>query len=64
MLFAIITIIYNFGTVNYLELFFLIQLKSANFIEILGYNIATIDCICFFLTIGAMAKSAQIGLHT
>jgi proton-translocating NADH-quinone oxidoreductase chain L len=64
MLFAIVTIIYNFGTVNYLELFFLIQLKEPNLIELFGYNFATIDCICFFLTIGAMAKSAQIGLHT
>ena len=30
----------------------------------LGFNVSTIDTLCFLLFIGAMGKSAQLGLHT
>ncbi len=49
----------DFSTVFSLALFF--QNTTAIF---LGYNIDVLSLICLLLFIGAMGKSAQIGLHT
>jgi len=29
-----------------------------------GFDISALDTICFFLFLGSMGKSAQLGLHT
>lgn len=63
-IFAIILILYYFKTVNYLIVFSLIEFFQnytlfASFIEV-----KIIDLILFFLFLGAIGKSAQIGLHT
>jgi len=33
-------------------------------LSLLGFNFKILDLICFFLFLGSMGKSAQIGLHT
>jgi NADH:ubiquinone oxidoreductase subunit 5 (subunit L)/multisubunit Na+/H+ antiporter MnhA subunit len=33
-------------------------------VSFLGIDIRCLDIICFFLFLGSMGKSAQIGLHT
>jgi hypothetical protein len=38
--------------------------NSGKFIKILNYEFYPISIICFFLFVGAMAKSAQLLLHT
>lgn len=54
-----------FNTLNYEIIFSLIPLVSNEKLFIGGfYYFNYIDLICIFLFIGAMGKSAQIGLHT
>ena len=67
---GIFAIFYLFGTLDYVEVF----QKSADLaagksdlsssINFLGYEIGSLNLICFLLFIGAMGKSAQIFLHT
>ena len=67
---GIFAIFYLFGTLDYAEVF----QKSADLaagksdlsssINFLGYEIGSLNLICFLLFIGAMGKSAQIFLHT
>lgn len=64
LLLAIFTIFLAFNTLNY-DLIFSIGASISNYtINILNYDIALIDLICIFIFLGAMGKSAQIGLHT
>jgi len=60
-------VFYTFKTFNYSVLFSLIpfyalELKSV--FSILGYNIDVLTFICIFFFVGAVGKSAQLGLHT
>ena len=61
---GIFLIFYNFGTVNYSEVFNNIPTIQDNDVKFLGFTINSINLICFLLFIGAMGKSAQIFLHT
>jgi NADH:ubiquinone oxidoreductase subunit 5 (subunit L)/multisubunit Na+/H+ antiporter MnhA subunit len=63
-IFAIILILYYFKTVNYILIFSLIDYIQAYNIFIFVTEINIIDLILFFLFLGAIGKSAQIGLHT
>ena len=64
---GILLIFYYFKTVNYATLFALIPYYSMNldttftFLN-LSFNSLTIICLCLF--VGAVGKSAQLGLHT
>jgi NADH:ubiquinone oxidoreductase subunit 5 (subunit L)/multisubunit Na+/H+ antiporter MnhA subunit len=64
-IFGIIILLIQFKTVNF-NLFF----EFIPFIEIFqiyiyfGYSFNLNTIVCFFLFIGAIGKSAQIGLHT
>ena len=59
-----IALIYlTFQTVNFQEVFSLICHKAGDSFTLFGKNISNIDAICLLLFIGAMGKSAQIGLH-
>jgi NADH-ubiquinone oxidoreductase chain 5 len=67
LLMGIFLIFWVFKTVNYLTFFALVPFYSTE----LNYNLpffhSSIDVltlICFFLFVGVMGKSAQIGLHT
>ena len=54
-------IILEFKTVNYLELILLISVDNNN--QLIFENLNIYDFISIFLLIGAIGKSAQIGLH-
>jgi NADH-quinone oxidoreductase subunit L len=59
-----ISLIYlTFQTLNFQEVFALICHKAGDNFTLFGKNISNIDAICLLLFIGAMGKSAQIGLH-
>jgi NADH-quinone oxidoreductase subunit L len=53
----------TFNTVNFQEVFSLLCHKVGDNFTLFGTNISTIDAICILLFIGAMGKSAQVGLH-
>lgn len=53
-----------FGTLNFNEVFALTSDKASSTIDILGTNYDAITVICLLLFVGAMGKSAQLGLHT
>lgn len=61
---AIILIIINFKSLNFTLVFSLINFMIEEKIFFVYNFIPKIDIICFFLFIGAIGKSAQVGLHT
>ncbi len=63
LLFAIALIFYLYRTINYLPLFILIPYTLELYQNFFGF-VSYLDLICIFLFIGAVGKSAQIGLHT
>jgi NADH-quinone oxidoreductase subunit L len=63
-IFGIILILINFKTLNYIIIFSLIDYITNINIYILFTEIKIIDLILFFLFLGAIGKSAQLGLHT
>jgi len=57
-------IFFTFGSVNFDIIFDNIKNFEDNRILFAGFSFPTIDLLCFLLFIGAMGKSAQLGLHT
>ena len=57
-------VFFIFGSINFETIFQNASIYKDHYFLFLGYNISTIDLLCFFLFIGAMGKSAQLGLHT
>jgi NADH-quinone oxidoreductase subunit L len=53
-----------FGTVSIPEILTAAPSMSGATIGFLGYRMHTMDLLCILLFIGAMGKSAQLGLHT
>jgi len=53
-----------FGSLNYADMF----AKAPQFVSLqwifLGHTLPALTCVCLLLFIGAMGKSAQLGLHT
>jgi NADH:ubiquinone oxidoreductase subunit 5 (subunit L)/multisubunit Na+/H+ antiporter MnhA subunit len=64
LLLAIFLIYFTFDSVNYDVVFSLASFVVKYNINILYFEFSIIDIICFFLLLGAMGKSAQLGLHT
>lgn len=64
LLLAIFTLFISFNTLNYDIIFSISPSFLLYTIDIFGYTIGLIDIICIFIFLGAMGKSAQIGLHT
>ena len=60
---AIILIFYIFKSVNFDVIFSLVPYLSSYYFGILGFNIKVVNLICFFLFLGSVGKSAQVGLH-
>ena len=61
---GIVGIFFIFGSLDFDVIFNdASSFKDSTFI-FLGFNVPTIDTLCFLLFIGAMGKSAQLGLHT
>lgn len=61
---AIFTIYFYYQTVDYSVVFSLTPFFSNTQILFLGYKFYLLDFIGLFLFIGAVGKSAQVGLHT
>ena len=61
---GIFLVFYIFGTVNYEEVFNQVANYKDDNLNFLGFEMNSINLICFLLFIGAMGKSAQIFLHT
>ncbi|MBN9543256.1 MAG: NADH-quinone oxidoreductase subunit L [Alphaproteobacteria bacterium] len=57
-------IYYLFGSINFSEIFTQIPNKLDSTFMVFGYAFNAIDFICLMLFLGAMGKSAQLGLHT
>lgn len=54
----------TFKSLDYSTVFALVPLVSDTPIYFFNIKLHTIDLICFFIFVGAMGKSAQLGLHT
>lgn len=61
---GIFAIFFVFGSVNFNQIFPAVASKSEVYISFLGFNVHAISLIAGLLFIGAMGKSAQLGLHT
>ena len=61
---AIFTIYATFGSVDYSVIFSLAPAIVEIDVIFFNFSINLLDFICFFLFIGAVGKSAQVGLHT
>lgn len=61
---GIILILLTFKTTDYMIVFNLIDYIKDDFIIFLNYKVNKITLISFFLFIGGVGKSAQLGLHT
>ena len=57
-------IFYIFGTISFDNIFSQVDQFSEHQIQFLSFSFPTLDFLCFLLFIGAMGKSAQLGLHT
>lgn len=60
---AILIIFLTFKTLNFYTIFALTDTFINNNIEIFGFSVSLVELICIFLFIGAVGKSAQVGLH-
>ncbi|MAH78768.1 MAG: NADH-quinone oxidoreductase subunit L [Rickettsiales bacterium] len=63
-LLGIFTIFIVFGTVNFDEIFILVDTQKSTFFNFLGMEFNSLTLISILLFIGCMGKSAQFGLHT
>lgn len=52
-----------FGTVNFTEMFALAPSMADKTLPIFGYSVHAPTLVCLLLFVGAMGKSAQLGLH-
>nr|WDA66149.1 NADH dehydrogenase subunit 5 [Lithothamnion corallioides] len=61
---GILLIFYTFRSVEYSLIFPMIPLFTNYFFVVLGFKFHTLTFIAIFLFLGAVGKSAQLGLHT
>jgi len=61
---GIFLIFYVFKSINYLVIFPMTPLLINSYINVLGFNLHALTTIAIFLFLGAVGKSAQLGLHT
>lgn len=64
LLLAIFAIFFIFNSLNYDTVFGIVSSFQTFNLIIGSFEIPAIDFICIFLFLGAMGKSAQLGLHT
>ena len=61
---AIFAIYSTFGSVDYSVIFSIAPRITDISVPFLPFSVNILDFICFFLFVGAVGKSAQVGLHT
>ncbi len=61
---GIMVIFFAFGTLNFDEIFIRVEELKDLHLEFLGFDVHMITLACALLFVGAMGKSAQLGLHT
>lgn len=61
---GIFVIYINFNSVEYSTVFALIPLYEFDFVYFFGFNVHLLTLIAILLFVGAVGKSAQLGLHT
>ena len=61
---GILSIFYTCKSVNFFAVFSLAAECSEKKLIFLNLNVPALECICLWLFIGAVGKSAQLGLHT
>lgn len=61
---GILIIFVEFKAVDYATVFAVTPIFTNKFFNFLSFDFDLISIICFFLFIGAVGKSAQLGLHT
>ena len=61
---GVVIIFYYFRSVDFAVVFSLAPYFAEITFKIISWNFFCLDIICFFLFIGSVGKSAQIGLHT
>ena len=61
---GIMAIFVIFGTIQFDEIFAQVPAKADATFNFLGFEMHALTCACILLFIGAMGKSAQLGLHT
>lgn len=64
LLIAIFAIFFYFKSINYLTIFSLTPFFSKSFFYVFSFKIHFLTFVGIFLFIGAIGKSAQLGLHT
>lgn len=64
LLLGIVAVYFLFGSLNFEDVFADVAGKQDFLVLFLGYEVHAISLICFLLFLGAMGKSAQLGLHT
>ncbi|HEX6980513.1 MAG TPA: NADH-quinone oxidoreductase subunit L [Alphaproteobacteria bacterium] len=61
---GIFGVFFVFGTVNFDVVFSAVPTRAADTFEFLGMEVHALTALCLLLFVGAMGKSAQLGLHT
>jgi NADH:ubiquinone oxidoreductase subunit 5 (subunit L)/multisubunit Na+/H+ antiporter MnhA subunit len=61
---GILAIVYTFQTVEFNTIFALAPFLTQSTLLLATYSVSPLALITFLLFLGAMGKSAQIGLHT
>ncbi|HUN48615.1 MAG TPA: NADH-quinone oxidoreductase subunit L, partial [Stellaceae bacterium] len=61
---GIFAVYYIFGTLHFEEVFKAAPDQAGLTMNFLGWQVNALTCTCILLFVGAMGKSAQIGLHT
>ncbi len=61
---GIMGVFFVFGSIDFDTVFAATPDRAGTVIDFLGLRLDTLDTLCILLFIGAMGKSAQIGLHT
>ena len=62
--FALLMIFYFFKTFEFSIIFTLIHNLEGVNLKFLNLNLSYLDVLCLFIFLGAIGKSAQLGLHT
>jgi proton-translocating NADH-quinone oxidoreductase chain L len=62
--FGIVTVLFLFNSLDYTTVFTLVPWMVEHTVTLLGYQINTLTLIGFLFFLGAVGKSAQLGLHT